>query len=118
MGILSIDFTIIKLYPILASSLAFAMRVLDPADTPLVHLWTPTLIHYTKYKADALYADIKSMAEIILVANKAEVTEDTSTKRKLIAVAKKYAHKKFYKISLIPQIRSKGVENMAAGGDF
>jgi hypothetical protein len=39
------------------------MRLLDPVQSSLRHLWTPTLVHYTSYSLAQIEEPIRAIAD-------------------------------------------------------
>jgi len=120
-----VEYKMVHISPslIAAASLAFAMRVLDPANSSLKDLWTPTIAHYSAYRVEALYEVVAMIAEVVLATNKLiyaskEDASSTSGKKKLQSVAKKYSNKKFHKVALLPHLRGEIVEEMSQGRGF
>lgn len=103
-----------------AASLAFAMRLLDTEQTSLIHLWTPTLHHYTAYSIEELGEAISAIGEVVALAHGLD-SEDSNPhkgKKKLKAVTKKYSNKKFLKISCLPCLKDDLVLRMAREGEI
>lgn len=100
-----------------AASLAFSMRVLNPKHTPMRQLWTNTLIYYTSYTIDDLSEAISAIARQVIEVNKATETamKTTDGKKKIKSVYKKYANRKFLKISLTPELQGDEIKNLADG---
>lgn len=106
-----------------AASLAFAIRVLDPVGSSLKELWTPTLVHYSAYKIADLLPVIQALSAHILQtsmdlaasAESGDHAEKSAKTKKLKSVGTKYGHRKFGKISLLPQLRGPLVQEMAGG---
>ena len=59
-------------------------------------LWTPTVAFYAHYELDSIRENIIDLATLLVKTSRA------SENGKLMAVRKKYANKKFAKISQIP----------------
>ncbi len=106
-----------------AAALAFSMRLLDSTNTPLRHLWTRTLEHYTSYTLTEILPVVSSVAAAVSKAtNLLESTEastaGTSAGKILDSVAKKYKGKKYMKVALIPELRTNLVDEMAQEGGY
>ena len=87
-----------------ASALALAMRLVEPSAS-FTSLWSPALVHYTKYKAEDLGAVITPLAEVLFLAPSA----------KLGTVYSKFCNKKFMKISRIPLLDDPILRKIAKG---
>jgi len=87
-----------------AAGLVLSMRLLEPSST-LDGIWSPSLIHYTKYALTDLHSVITSLAEVLFLAPSA----------KLATVYNKYANKKFMKISRIPILDDPVLKRLAKG---
>ena len=87
-----------------ASALALAMRLVEPSAS-FTSLWSPALVHYTKYKAEDLGAVITPLAEVLFLAPSA----------KLGTVYSKFCNKKFMKISRIPLLDDPILRKTAKG---
>ena len=59
-------------------------------------LWTPTIEFYAHYSLEAIKEDVESLASLVFSTSK------SNESAKLMAVRKKYANKKFAKISQLP----------------
>ena len=80
------------------------MRLVEPSIS-FSSLWSPALIHYTKYTAEELGAVIKPLAEVLFLAPSA----------KLGTVYTKFCNKKFMKISRIPLLDDPILRKIAKG---
>lgn len=87
-----------------ASALALAMRLVEPSAS-FTSLWSPALVHYTKYKAEDLGPVITPLAEVLFLAPSA----------KLGTVYSKFCNKKFMKISRIPLLDDPILRKIAKG---
>ena len=83
--------------------------MLDPVGSSLKDLWTPTLAYYTAYEISDFAEVLKAVAGHVLQTS----NEFVANSKKLKSVATKYSHKKFGKISMLPQLRSEIVQEMA-----
>jgi len=92
-----------------AVALAFSLKALDSEDKPLSELWSTTLQYYSQYSLEEIAPTLKQVATIV------QATTRAPEKSKLLAIRKKYANKKFGKISEYPELTSKAVEDMASG---
>jgi len=88
-----------------ASSLALAIRILEPGMTSMKEVWTPSLKYYTQYELSDLNCTMSKLATMLLAAPKA----------KLNTVFSKYSNRKFLKISRIPALDAQVVKDIAAG---
>lgn len=110
-----------------AASLALAIRLMDPVQSSLIHLWSRTLEHYTSYKLVDLQETISSLAHSVHTiyhvqgVNVTEVESAAGGKKVKVmrSVCKKYSNKKFMKTALLPQLTSLAagqcLEKMAQG---
>ena len=80
------------------------MRLVEPSIS-FSSLWSPALIHYTKYTAEELGAVITPLAEVLFLAPSA----------KLGTVYTKFCNKKFMKISRIPLLDDPILRKIAKG---
>ncbi|XP_023222645.1 G2/mitotic-specific cyclin-B-like [Centruroides sculpturatus] len=80
-----------------AAALYLSMKLLD--NSP----WNKTLVYYSQYDESQLLPLVYRLSHIIY----------TAEKNKLQAIHKKYTHSKFLKISTIPQLKSKLVQQFA-----
>jgi cyclin B len=87
-----------------AAALALAMRLVEPSAS-FSSLWSPALVHYTKYTAEELGAVITPLAEVLFLAPSA----------KLGTVYTKFCNKKFMKISRIPLLDDPILRKIAKG---
>jgi len=87
-----------------AAALALAMRLVEPSAS-FSTLWSPALVHYTKYTAEELGAVITPLAEVLFLAPSA----------KLGTVYTKFCNKKFMKISRIPLLDDPILRKIAKG---
>lgn len=87
-----------------AAALALAMRLVEPYAS-FSTLWSPALVHYTKYTAEELGAVITPLAEVLFLAPSA----------KLGTVYTKFCNKKFMKISRIPLLDDPILRKIAKG---
>jgi len=87
-----------------AAALALAMRLVEPSNS-FSSLWSPALVHYTKYTAADLGAVITPLAEVLFLAPSA----------KLGTVYTKFCNKKFMKISRIPLLDDPILRKIAKG---
>ena len=55
-----------------AAALALAMRLVEPSAS-FSSLWSPALVHYTKYTAEELGAVITPLAEVLFLAPSAKL---------------------------------------------
>lgn len=93
-----------------AAALAISLVLLERDDTKTIEdLWTPTVSFYAHYELDSIKDDIVKLAQIIVKTSRA------SENGKLLAVRKKYAHKKFAKISQIPELTGMAAVRLAEG---
>lgn len=96
---------------IAASALAFAIKVFDDSSASVRQLWSPTLVHYTSYSFEDISKTLVDLANVVYT------TSRSPESGKLMAVRKKYSHKKFVKIAQLPELTGQDVEQMASG-DF
>jgi len=87
-----------------AAALALSLKVLDSGSS-FDTLWTPTLIHFTKYTLDDIFPTVVQLAEALLAAPNA----------KLDTVYRKYSNKKFMKIARIPLLEDPSLKRIAGG---
>ena len=80
------------------------MRLVEPSAS-FSSLWSPALVHYTKYTAEELGAVITPLAEVLFLAPSA----------KLGTVYTKFCNKKFMKISRIPLLDDPILRKIAKG---
>ena len=80
------------------------MRLVEPSNS-FSSLWSPALVHYTKYTAADLGAVITPLAEVLFLAPSA----------KLGTVYTKFCNKKFMKISRIPLLDDPILRKIAKG---
>lgn len=92
-----------------AAALALSLKVLEPSSKPLASIWTPTLVHYSKYTLTDLRSIITELAGVLK-----KVTE-SPVDAKMMAIKKKYTHKKFMKISALKQLSEPVLEELAEG---
>jgi len=88
-----------------ASSLALAIRILEPGMTSMQEVWTPSLKYYTQYELSDLSSTMSKLATMLIAAPKAKLT----------TVFAKYSNRKFLKISRIPALDAQVVKDIAAG---
>lgn len=93
---------------IAAASLALSMRLLDPVQSSLRHLWTPTLVHYTSYSLAQIEEPIRAIADSLHTIhhvqgiNITHLSGTSSTGKKvkaMRAITKKYCGKKYSKVA-------------------
>nr|UVJ64691.1 cyclin B protein [Sipunculus nudus] len=82
---------------IAAASLCISMKVLDSME------WDPTLIHYSKYSETELRPVMQQIATLVLKAGKGKLT----------AIKTKYQSSKFMKISVIEELQSPVLKELA-----
>jgi len=87
-----------------AAALALAIRLVEPSIS-FPSLWSPALVHYTKYTVEDLGAVITPLAEVLFLAPSA----------KLGTVYSKFCNKKFMKISRIPLLDDPILRKIAKG---
>eukprot|EP00088_Acartia_fossae_P043357 TRINITY_DN456_c0_g1_i1.p1 TRINITY_DN456_c0_g1~~TRINITY_DN456_c0_g1_i1.p1 ORF type:complete len:397 (-),score=154.99 TRINITY_DN456_c0_g1_i1:632-1822(-) len=88
-----------------ASSLALAVRILDPGLTSMKEVWTPSLKYYTMYELKDLESTMVKLANVLLAA--------PSSKHTTVFI--KYSNRKFLKIARIPALDDPVVKEIAAG---
>jgi len=96
-----VDYDSVHLNPsiVAASALCLSMKLLDNSD------WSDTLAHYSKYPEKELNPVIKKMSCLVLKAGSGKLT----------AIRSKYASSKFMKISVIPELKSQTIQDLARG---
>jgi len=94
---------------IAAVALAFSLKALDTDEKTLSELWTPSLEYFSQYSVQDFSGTLQQVAQMVLNTTRAP------EKSKLLAVRKKYAHKKFGKIAEYPELTNQAVEGMANG---
>ncbi|XP_041126563.1 G2/mitotic-specific cyclin-B1-like [Polyodon spathula] len=101
MELTMVDYDMVHYPPsqIAAAAFALALKVLDFGE------WTPTLQHYMNYTESSLIPVMQHIAKNVVKVNE-ELTKYT-------AVKNKYASQKLMKISMIPQLRSAVIKNLA-----
>lgn len=106
-----LDYELVHVLPskIAAASLAFALKVLDQEGKTLEELWTPTIAYYSQYSLEAIKPTLRAIAGIAINTTKA------SERAKMMAIRKKYSHKKFGKISEFPELTGQASEELAEG---
>ncbi|XP_042263318.1 G2/mitotic-specific cyclin-B2-like isoform X1 [Thunnus maccoyii] len=97
-----IDYDMVHYRPseIAAASLCLSQRLLEGLP------WSPTQQHYSTYDEAHLKPIMQHIAKNVVIVNEG--------KTKFQAVKNKYSSSKLMKISLIPQLKSAIVQNMAA----
>lgn len=97
-----LDYSMVHYRPseIAAASLCLSQQLLDGLS------WSPTQQHYSTYDQLHLKPIMQHIAKNVVMVNEG--------KTKFQAVRNKYSSSKLMKISLIPQLRSPVVENLAA----
>ncbi|XP_041650456.1 G2/mitotic-specific cyclin-B2 isoform X2 [Cheilinus undulatus] len=97
-----LDYDMVHYRPseIAAASLCLSQRLLDGLP------WSPTQQHYSTYDEAHLKPIMQHIAKNVVMVN--------DGKTKFTAVKKKYSSTKLLKISLLPQLKSSMVANMAA----
>jgi len=109
-----VDYQMVHIKPsiLAASALALSLKVLDlEKDKPIRELWSPTLIHYTGLRFDAIAGTVEKLANLVLTTSKAMENS------KLGAVKKKYEDKKLSKIARLSELTGPVMEKLARG-DF
>lgn len=97
---------------IAASALAVSLTLLErDAKKTIRDLWTPTIEFYAHYSLESIKEDVVSLASLVLSTSK------SNQSAKLMAVRKKYANKKFAKISELPELIGPVIAKLA-DGDF
>lgn len=97
-----LDYDMVHLHPSEVAAGALCLSQLLLSGTT----WTPTQQHYSTYDEEHLKPIMQHMAKNLVIVNEG--------KSKLQAVKNKYASSKLMRISLIPQLKSSIVKNMAA----
>lgn len=94
-----VDYEMVHYHPseIAASALCLSMKVLDETT------WDDTLQFYSKYSEDHLLPIMKRMAILITKAGAGKLT----------AIYTKYKSSKFMKISVIPELKSQVIQELA-----
>ncbi|CAJ1050108.1 G2/mitotic-specific cyclin-B2 isoform X2 [Xyrichtys novacula] len=97
-----VDYHMVHYRPseIAAAALCLSQRLLDGLS------WSPTQQHYSTYDEVHLKPIMQHMAKNVVTVNEG--------KTKFQAVRNKYSSSKLLKISLIPQLKSSTVQNLAA----
>jgi len=103
-----VEYSLVSVPPSLlaAASLALAMRLLEPAVSSLLEVWSPALEHYTMYKLSDLTDTIKKLASVLHAAPTAKLT----------TIFSKYSSKKYYKITRIPALDNPILSELAEKG--
>jgi len=103
-----VEYSLVSVPPSLlaAASLALAMRLLEPAVSSLLEVWSPALEHYTMYKLSDLTDTIKKLASVLHAAPTAKLT----------TIFSKYSSKKYYKITRIPALDDPILSELAEKG--
>lgn len=94
---------------IAATALAFSLKALDVDDKSLSELWNDTLRYYSQYELQDISETLQQMATMVIT------TTQAPEQSKLLAIRKKYAHKKFGKIAEYPQLTNEAVQDMSNG---
>lgn len=95
-----VDYDMVHYHPseIAAASLCLSMKVLDSTE------WNDTLMYYSNYTEKELHPILARMALLVTRAGTG----------KLNAIKTKYQSSKFMKISLIPELKSQVIEDLAS----
>ncbi|KAG8436957.1 hypothetical protein GDO86_007874 [Hymenochirus boettgeri] len=101
MELVMVDYEMVHYPPsqIAAAASCFSLKILTAGA------WTPTLQHFMAYSEDALLPVMQHMAKNVIKVNKGLT--------KHLTVKNKYASSKQMKISMIPQLRSEVVVDLA-----
>lgn len=84
---------------IAASALAVSLVLLERDETKTIQdLWTPTIAFYADYTLDTIKDTVVELASLILKTSRANESA------KQTAIRRKYANKKFAKISQLPEL--------------
>ncbi|XP_023651647.1 G2/mitotic-specific cyclin-B1 [Paramormyrops kingsleyae] len=96
-----VDYDMVHFAPSLIASAAFALmlKVFSCGE------WTPTLQHYMGYSEDCLVPVMQHIAKNVVKVNEGQT--------KHMAIKNKYASQKQMKISLIPQLKSSVIKDLA-----
>lgn len=87
-----------------AAALALSLKILDKGSN-FASLWSPTLVHFTRYNLEEIYPTVSKLAEALIAAPSA----------KLDSVYRKYCNKKFMKIARLPSLEEPFVKEIAEG---
>jgi len=106
-----LEYTFAHVLPskIAATALAFSLKALDVDDKSLSELWNDTLRYYSQYELHDISKTLQQMATMVIT------TTQAPEQSKLLAIRKKYSHKKFGKIAEYPQLTNEAVQDMSNG---
>jgi len=95
-----------------AAALAISLLLLERDENKTIQeLWTETVSYYSNYTLESIRDNIVELASLIVK------TSSANEAGKIMAVRKKYANKKFAKISQIPELTGEAAHKLAEG-DF